>query len=207
MCGTRRSSGRAQDLPVASGRRGSPHHPPMFEYTLEARSGQARAGLFSLRRTATIRTPGLHARGHPRCRARRSDAGPGPGERAAEIVLSNTYHLALRPGQALVEKFGGLHEFMRWDGPILTDSAAASRSSQPARHPESRHRRWRASSRTRSTATQIEPHAGAARSRSSTQLGADIIMAFDECTPYPGGAPPRPGQGVRRTLSWMSSAA
>ena len=40
----------------------------------------------------------------------------------AEVVLANTYHLALRPGEALVEKLGGLHAFMRWDGPILTDS-------------------------------------------------------------------------------------
>ena len=40
----------------------------------------------------------------------------------ARIVLANTYHLALRPGQAIVEKAGGLHAFMAWDGPILTDS-------------------------------------------------------------------------------------
>ena len=40
----------------------------------------------------------------------------------SEVVLGNTYHLTLRPGEGLVEKLGGLHAFMRWDGPILTDS-------------------------------------------------------------------------------------
>jgi len=40
----------------------------------------------------------------------------------AEMVLANTYHLALRPGEGLVQKLGGLHGFMRWPGPILTDS-------------------------------------------------------------------------------------
>src|SRR5690349_11162368 len=40
----------------------------------------------------------------------------------AEIILGNTYHLMLRPGSELIEKFGGLHKFMGWSGPILTDS-------------------------------------------------------------------------------------
>ena len=40
----------------------------------------------------------------------------------AEVMLANTYHLALRPGEGIVSKLGGLHAFMRWDGPILTDS-------------------------------------------------------------------------------------
>ena len=43
-------------------------------------------------------------------------------ETGAQIILSNTYHLHLRPGEGLVEKAGGLHKFMAWDGPILTDS-------------------------------------------------------------------------------------
>src|SRR5512137_2267660 len=43
-------------------------------------------------------------------------------ESGARIILSNTYHLHLRPGESLVEKAGGLHRFMGWDGPILTDS-------------------------------------------------------------------------------------
>ena len=45
----------------------------------------------------------------------------------ADIVLANTYHLMLRPGAERVARLGGLHSFMRWEGPILTDSAAASR--------------------------------------------------------------------------------
>src|SRR3954470_22337513 len=44
------------------------------------------------------------------------------GETGAQMVLANTYHLSLRPGEQVVSALGGLHEFMRWDGPILTDS-------------------------------------------------------------------------------------
>ena len=56
-------------------------------------------------------------------------------ELGAQVVLANTYHLYLRPGQDLVRQLGGLHDFMRWDGPILTDSGGYQVFSQ--RHAQS----------------------------------------------------------------------
>jgi queuine tRNA-ribosyltransferase len=51
----------------------------------------------------------------------------------AELLLANTYHLALRPGEKLVAKLGGLHAFMRWDGPLLTDSGGFQVFSLPSK--------------------------------------------------------------------------
>src|SRR5512134_588587 len=92
---------------------------PVFRFSLEARSGAARAGAFSTPHGA-FRTPafmpvGTH--GAVKAMTPRQVAGTG-----AEVVLANTYHLTLRPGEALVRKLGGLHAFMRWERTILTDS-------------------------------------------------------------------------------------
>jgi queuine tRNA-ribosyltransferase len=61
----------------------------------------------------------------------------------AEMVLANTYHLALRPGEALVAKLGGLHRFMRWEGPILTDSGGFQVFSLPRKEIDERGVRFR----------------------------------------------------------------
>ena len=97
----------------------------------------------------------------------------------ASLILSNTYHLYLRPGDELVKELGGLHNFMQWDGPILTDSGGfqvfslsdtrkidADGVTFQSHHDGSRHR--------------FTPESSIAVQEN---LGADIIMAFDECPP------------------------
>lgn len=99
----------------------------------------------------------------------------------AEIILSNTYHLYLRPGSDLVREAGGLHAFMGWDRPILTDSGgfqvfslAALRQITEDGVTFRSHLDGSEHFFSPEKAIQIE-----------NDLGADIIMAFDECIPYP----------------------
>ncbi len=98
-----------------------------------------------------------------------------------EIVLANTYHLYLRPGHRVIKRLGGLHGFMNWSGPILTDSGGFQVYSLS---------RLRDISRAGVT---FQSHIDGSRHfigpeesiKIQEALGADIIMAFDECTPYP----------------------
>ena len=99
----------------------------------------------------------------------------------AQIILSNTYHLYLRPGQEIVKEAGGLHNFMKWDRPILTDSGGFQVFSL--------------SSLRKITEEGVAFHSHLDGSKhlftpesvmkTEEDLGADIIMAFDECCPYP----------------------
>jgi queuine tRNA-ribosyltransferase len=115
----------------------------------------------------------------------------------AEMVLANTYHLALRPGEALVEKLGGLHAFMRWPGPILTDSGGFQVFSLP--HKEISDHGVRFKNEVTGEAMELTPERSVAIQNA---LGADVVMAFDECTPYPADEK-LAASGVRRTLAWM----
>lgn len=101
-------------------------------------------------------------------------------ETGAEMVLANTYHLAIQPGEALVAKLGGLHSFMGWKRPILTDSGGFQVFSLPGKEIDEEGVRFRYEvSGERMTLT---PE----RSMEIQQsLGADIAMAFDECIPFP----------------------
>lgn len=99
----------------------------------------------------------------------------------AEIMLSNSYHLFLRPGHKLVEKAGGLHNWMNWQKPILTDSGGFQVFSLVDLR-----------KLTEEGVTFKDPKDGKAYFMSpevsmevQNSLGADIIMAFDECAPYP----------------------
>ena len=99
----------------------------------------------------------------------------------AQIILGNTYHLMLRPGAGLIEKLGGLHRFMAWDRPILTDSGGFQVWSLGALRKIEAH-----GVRFRSHIDGAEVFLGPRESmRIQQQLGSDIVMAFDECTPYP----------------------
>ena len=102
-------------------------------------------------------------------------------ELEAQIILSNTYHLYLRPGNKLVKEAGGLHEFMRWDRPILTDSGGFQVFSLgPLR-------------KITEEGVEFKSYLDGSKHFLSPEdvmeiendLGADIIMAFDECCPYP----------------------
>ena len=99
----------------------------------------------------------------------------------AQIILSNTYHLYLRPGQDIVKEAGGLHKFMNWDRPILTDSGGFqvfSLGDLRTIHEEG---------------VEFKSHLDGSKHffspesvmKTEEDLGADIIMAFDECCPYP----------------------
>jgi queuine tRNA-ribosyltransferase len=101
-------------------------------------------------------------------------------ECGAQIILSNTYHLHLRPGESLVEKAGGLHSFMAWDAPILTDSGGFQVFSLPNK------RITEEGAFFKHEITGEEIFLDPARAIAIQEaLGADIIMAFDECIPYP----------------------
>ncbi len=99
----------------------------------------------------------------------------------AQIILCNAYHLYLRPGQELIKKIGGLHQFMNWDGPILTDSGGFQvYSLAPLRKIDPEGVTFRSNidgSEHRFTPESVI--------QLENDLGADIIMCFDECTPYP----------------------
>jgi queuine tRNA-ribosyltransferase len=99
----------------------------------------------------------------------------------AEIILGNTYHLYLRPGMDTLEQAGGLHRFMGWDGPILTDSGGYQVYSLGHR------RKITEEGVTFRSHIDGSKHFFSPESAMDIQrtIGADIIMAFDECTPYP----------------------
>ncbi len=114
----------------------------------------------------------------------------------AEVLLANTYHLALRPGEQLVRKLGGLHEFMCWPGPILTDSGGYQVFSLPRVEIDDRGARFR--NEVDGSMLELTPERAIEIQHA---LGADIVMAFDECTPYPADEA-LARAGVRRTLAW-----
>ena len=102
-------------------------------------------------------------------------------ENGAQIILSNTYHLYLRPGSKLVKKAGGLHNFMRWDRPILTDCGGFQVFSLSDLRTITEE------------GVEFKSHLDGSKHFFSPEkvmeieedLGADIIMSFDECCPYP----------------------
>lgn len=102
-------------------------------------------------------------------------------EMEAQIILSNTYHLYLRPGHELVKEAGGLHKFMNWDRPILTDSGGFQVFSLGDLR------------KITEEGVTFQSHIDGSKHFLSPEkvmeienaLGADIIMAFDECAPYP----------------------
>jgi queuine tRNA-ribosyltransferase len=99
----------------------------------------------------------------------------------AQIILGNTYHLYLRPGTQILEKAGGLHKFMNWSGPILTDSGGFQvYSLGDIRKITEAGAKFK--SHIDGSAHMFTPEGVMDIQR---QIGADIIMAFDECTPYP----------------------
>lgn len=99
----------------------------------------------------------------------------------AQIILGNTYHLYLRPGVEILKKAGGLHKFMCWDRPILTDSGGYQVYSLKGMR------------KITEDGVKFQSHVDGSRHFFSPEsvmdvqriIGADIVMAFDECTPYP----------------------
>jgi len=100
---------------------------------------------------------------------------------SADIILANTYHLYLRPGTELLEKAGGVHKFMSWDRPLLTDSGGYQVYSLSDRR-KITEEGAKFSSHIDGSTHLFTPENVMYIQK---QIGADIIMAFDECTPYP----------------------
>jgi queuine tRNA-ribosyltransferase len=150
----------------------------MFEFTLEATCGRARAGCF-VTPHGTLLTPvfapvGTQATVKMLTPAQVEEAG-------ATLILANTYHLYLRPGDERIRRLGGLHRFMNWPHPILTDSGGFQVFSLAATR------------RVDDDGVTFKSHIDGSLHRFTPEkaiaiqenLGADIIMAFDECSdPY-----------------------
>jgi queuine tRNA-ribosyltransferase len=116
----------------------------------------------------------------------------------AQMILANTYHLHLQPGEDIVTKAGGLHRFMAWDGPILTDSGGFQVFSLSAMRSIAE-----AGVTFRSPRDGQMIHLTPERSiQIQNALGADVIMAFDECPPYPASRE-SVLQATERTYRWL----
>jgi queuine tRNA-ribosyltransferase len=118
-------------------------------------------------------------------------------EAGARILLGNTYHLALRPGDATVSQMGGLHRFMAWRGPLLTDSGGFQiYSLAPTRKIDDRAAVFR--SHIDGSLLELSPERAV---EIQENLGADIAMCLDECPPY--DTPSEYLQeAVQRTILW-----
>ena len=116
----------------------------------------------------------------------------------AQIILSNTYHLYLRPGHNLVKEAGGLHKFMNWNRPILTDSGGFQVFSL-ADLREIKEEGVTFQSHLDGSTHFLSPERVM---EIQNALGADIIMAFDECTPYPADYD-YAKRSAERTTRWL----
>ncbi|WP_241521268.1 tRNA guanosine(34) transglycosylase Tgt [Kineobactrum sediminis] len=117
----------------------------------------------------------------------------------AEIILGNTFHLWLRPGTDIIERHGDLHDFMGWDGPILTDSGGFQVFSLGAmRKITEQGVKFR--SPVDGAPVFLDPETSMAIQRS---LGSDIVMIFDECTPYPA-TEPEARASMELSLRWAA---
>ncbi|MBB3763334.1 tRNA guanosine(34) transglycosylase Tgt [Sphingomicrobium lutaoense] len=149
-----------------------------FKFAIAATDGAARTGTIEMQR-GTIRTPAFMPVGTAATvKAMKPESVRATG---ADILLGNTYHLMLRPGAERVAKLGGLHKFMNWDRPILTDSGGYQVMSLGELTKMSEEG-VRFQSHIDGSRHMITPERSMEIQR---LLGSDIVMAFDECTPYP----------------------
>ncbi len=119
-------------------------------------------------------------------------------EAGSQIILANTYHLYMRPGDELVAKAGGLHKFMNWDKPILTDSGGFQVFSL-AKLNKIKDDGVYFNSHVDGSLHFISPEKAI---EIENNLGADIIMAFDQCSHY-GADYEQAKTAMKRTLSWL----
>jgi queuine tRNA-ribosyltransferase len=166
-----------------------------FPFTIAATDGKARTGVLETPRGA-IRTPAFMPVGTAgTVKALTTDQVAQTG---ADILLGNTYHLMLRPSAERVARLGGLHDFMRWDRPILTDSGGFQVMSLS-----------KISKVTEEAAT-FQSHIDGSRHVLSPErsmqiqadlLGADIVMQLDECVAWPAEEA-RAAEAVRLSARW-----
>lgn len=169
----------------------------MFKFTLEKKSSQCKARTGTIETNhGVIKTPVFMPVGtRATVKAMNNDELKSIG---SQIILSNTYHLYLKPGQEIIRKADGLHKFMNWDRPILTDSGGFQVFSL---------------SKTRKITeegVQFRSHIDGSKHFISPEksmeiqndLGSDIMMAFDECVPYPASYE-YTEDSMKRTLRWL----
>jgi queuine tRNA-ribosyltransferase len=165
-----------------------------FAFDVLARDGGARRGRITTAH-GTVETPAFMPVGTAATvKAMTPAALRATG---AEMVLANTYHLMLRPGAERVARLGGLHRFMAWPGPILTDSGGFQVMSLAARRTLDE------------DGVTFASHLDGSRHRLTPEravkiqdlLDATITMVLDECTPYPVAEPEAAGS-MRRSMRW-----
>lgn len=161
-------------------------------WSLEARDGQARAGWLDTPH-GRVQTPAFMPVG-TRAAVKAVDSAD-LSRVGTEIVLANTYHLMLRPGSSLISRLGGLHRFMGWDGPILTDSGGFQIFSL---EPEIDEQGARFRSVYDGSVVELTPEEAV---RIQEELGPDIAMVLDVCLGLPAPRH-RVEEEMERTLRW-----
>src|SRR5437660_9449900 len=171
----------------------------MFELEIEAQSGPARAGSLLLPH-GTVETPvfmPVGTQGTVRALSPNDLRAAG-----ATLVLANTYHLHVRPGEQVVARLGALHRFMAWDRPLLTDSGGFQVFSLEGFR------------RVHEDGVEFQSHVDGSRRYLTPErateiqwvLGADIAMAFDHVVP--GGSNAATARdALERTLQWLERCA
>jgi len=165
-----------------------------MRFELLARDGQARRGRLTLPH-GTVDTPAFMPVGT--YGAIKAVSPAELKETGSQMVLSNTFHLWLRPGLEAIETHGGLHRFMGWDGPILTDSGgfqvfslgrlrSVSEAGVAFQSPVNGDRCF------------LSPEESM---RIQRALNSDVVMIFDECTPYPADEH-QAAESMRLSLRW-----
>ncbi len=169
--------------------------PDPFSFSLSGTDGKARAGTL-LTPHGPVQTPAFMPVG---TQATVKTLTPEEVEElGASMVLANAYHLYLRPGHELVGELGGLHAFMRWDGPILTDSGGFQVFSLARIN------------QVRDDGVVFRSHIDGSRHLFTPEgvmdiqraLGADVVMAFDQCPPG-GASHEEVRKASQRTLRWL----
>ena len=149
-----------------------------MKFDVHQQCGAARCGSLNFRR-GTVQTPAFMPVGT--YGTVKSVTPEEVAESGAEILLGNTFHLMLRPGTNIIRKHGGLHEFMHWDGPILTDSGGFQVFSLAAMRKLSEEG-VRFQSPVNGDEVFLTPEKSI---EVQHDLNADVTMIFDECTLYP----------------------
>ncbi|KQZ63643.1 queuine tRNA-ribosyltransferase [Sphingopyxis sp. Root1497] len=167
-----------------------------FTFSVAATDGAARTGVIAMQR-GDIRTPAFMPVGTAATvKAMRPADVRATG---ADIILGNTYHLMLRPGAERMARLGGLHKFMGWDRPILTDSGGYQVMSLSALTKQSEE------------GVAFQSHLDGSRHMLTPErsmeiqrlLGSDIVMAFDECPPN-GVDARRAEASMERSMRWAA---
>ncbi|WP_198559905.1 tRNA guanosine(34) transglycosylase Tgt [Colwellia sp. 12G3] len=149
-----------------------------MKYELITTDGKARRGRLTFDR-GVVETPAFMPVGtYGTVKGMKAEEVAATG---AHIILGNTFHLMLRPGTDIIEQHGGLHDFMNWNGPILTDSGGFQVFSL-GKMSKITEEGVRFSSPVNGEKIMLTPERSMEVQRS---LNSDIVMIFDECTPYP----------------------